>query len=666
MLSMPPDPAAEELLEFWHQLHSRRSDWALRAYDRLVDTLSLDVQERLRRKDQPTESYVVIFGKTQVGKTTLLLDLMGVAPQRMASVSKVLRGGREPGRSATATAMEYIRATDERWGLSVNAVTHWFTSDEVITARLGELRKDMEAQRLHATSPCVVHIPSSFFLAQHDTAPRVRILDLPGDNPANAAEQAHVNEMAKVYLPFADLIILVGRGDDLGFLRPDEITLPGFGDWQRMPHKFRVATTFSYSAQSVRDRIRADSDMDAAALRRRLVQEIQRFGNLSEAACDLGLYFPLEFGTSWTTVQEQEPALYSRMAPIIHALRTELLGHIVNSTSLMGRLRNTLSTHHSIRALQEEKLQAATMALRELHVEIDSRSASVTSCDAMIASITQSLDGLKMRIVSPAEAEQLILAAMESPDYPPGATYPDCSVLQAAKNVGDFKDFIDRCRVALRHLHLDPAPGSGSGVGRYWTRVHKCLASPDISTIESHLSTALGDIRAHLDEYWIDTYMRKQSLDRDRLAVLKACEEARRVIIDCQAKAWITAVKEVSAQGHEELRAAQHKRDIFRTDRIKFIRQLRARKKKAEQANAELARIQEVYAQDLARCGALDSLLDEEYLAALSTELDTVLTVDDECQALLLLLSCEELTRQRRDLLNMNSKEGAATYAFAS
>ena len=29
--------------------------------------------------------------------------------------------------------------------------------------------------------------------------------------------------MAKTYLPFADLILLVGRGDDLGFLKPEVI-----------------------------------------------------------------------------------------------------------------------------------------------------------------------------------------------------------------------------------------------------------------------------------------------------------------------------------------------------------------------------------------------------------------------------------------------------------
>ncbi len=189
-------------------------------------------------------------------------------------------------------------------------------------------------------------------------APGVRILDLPGDNPANMEEQKHVNQMAKTYLPFADLVLLIGRGDDLSFLQPQVITLPGIEDWQAMPHRFRIVTTYSYSAQSVKTLIRNDPAFDIAQLRQRLIEQIERFSNLSDAAKDRNLYFPLEFGSSWLSMAENDTALYARVAPMVSRLRSELLEQIATSTSPLGRLRSTLDTHLSVKYIQEEKTAA--------------------------------------------------------------------------------------------------------------------------------------------------------------------------------------------------------------------------------------------------------------------------------------------------------------------
>jgi hypothetical protein len=251
---MPSNPA----LKFWHALQVRQPEWALRAYDRLVQTLSQDVQQRLQRKGTVAEPYVVVFGKTQVGKTTLLLDLMGVDPTHMARVSRVLRGGREAGQSATATTMEYCRSTSERWGLSRKGETTWLERDEDMTQALGALREQMEHGELKAEgAPCVVHIPRSCFLgsAQMNS---VRMLDLPGDSPANKEEQRHVHLMAKTYLPFADLILLVGKSNDLGLL-----VLPQVGKGhpaQRARRRCRAGTqTFARTDRVLRKAQRACS-----------------------------------------------------------------------------------------------------------------------------------------------------------------------------------------------------------------------------------------------------------------------------------------------------------------------------------------------------------------------------------------------------------------------
>ena len=108
-----------------------------------------------------------------------------------------------------------------------------------MTEALAQLRKQMERGELVVDSPCIVHIPWRFFMIKTSGAPGVRILDLPGDNPANMEEQKHVNQMAKTYLPFADL---VSYRDDLFLLS----AVGEDADSQRSGFRYRAVTSAPY------------------------------------------------------------------------------------------------------------------------------------------------------------------------------------------------------------------------------------------------------------------------------------------------------------------------------------------------------------------------------------------------------------------------------------
>ena len=80
----------------WLERHRQRHDWALQAFDRFVHELAPEVSDQVRRTDQVT---VVVYGATQVGKTTLILDLLGLASNTRDEVARVLRGGQAVGKS---------------------------------------------------------------------------------------------------------------------------------------------------------------------------------------------------------------------------------------------------------------------------------------------------------------------------------------------------------------------------------------------------------------------------------------------------------------------------------------------------------------------------------------------------------------------------------------
>lgn len=350
-------PASVE--QMWTGLSQQRLAWAFNAYDRFIDSLSPDVREHFPKGDEQGEAYVVVFGKTQVGKTTLILDLMGLSVHCLERVSHVLRGGREAGKSATATAMEYRRSTDHHWrfvsGTATASSEPLPYDDAAMEAALGDVRKQMSNKRLHAEKPFIVWIPDDCFENGINTGFSVRMLDLPGDHAADAVERKHVQQMAQKYVPNADLILLVGKGDDLSFLRPASLELPSIEDWQIVPNRFRIVTTFSFTAQSVRDAMQQEKTVDAEFFRKRLLEQICTFGiKLDKEAASTHRFFPLEFGSSWVNAEHD---FVTKLKPVIAGLKEELQEAIKDSATKNARLRNAIDVHVTVRKIKKSRLK---------------------------------------------------------------------------------------------------------------------------------------------------------------------------------------------------------------------------------------------------------------------------------------------------------------------
>lgn len=635
------------VIDYWQRLESRQSEWAFRAYDRLVKTLSSDVQDRIQLRESNAEPYVVIFGKTQVGKTTLLLDLMGIDLQQMATLSQVLRGGREAGKSATATAMEYRRSTDARWGLVVQSKTRWFTTDDAMAEALAQLRQQMERGELVVDSPCIVHIPGSFFRIQTSGAPGVRILDLPGDNPANMQEQKHVNQMAKTYLPFADLVLLIGRGDDLSFLQPEVITLPGIEDWQAMPHRFRIVTTFSYSAQSLKTLIRNDPAFDITQLRQRLIEQIERFNSLSDAAKDRNLYFPLEFGCSWLSMAENDPALYARVAPMVSRLRSELLEQIATSTSPLGRLRSTLDTHLSVKYIQEKKTAAIESELSGLKKQQQETNDKLTVWESAITKTQKKINKKEALLKDnslPVSQRLIDKAAEEAAAFKLKGSYSSekCTTLHSM-----IADYCSK----IKNIQLNVGNKT-----TYWQKVARKKVEPTRQSVQDILDENFSSIRYTLNDYWIDTYLSSSNYSSDKNSVIHAADNAKEEVIRLWTSQWMAAAEDVHNEYKSELTKEGMTLDVLRVEHNKSLRQQTSLEQQTASREDELKKIAVESQEDLARCEQFVHFLDEEYLNTLNTCLDSAFQERDNCNALLQILSCVALKNQREDLMNLTEK----------
>ena len=356
------------LLALWEELHSRRLDWAHRAYRSFLD--SLDSRVRACFTENDSEVSVALFGRTQVGKTTLLLHVLGVDEKHLPFVSGILRGGREAGQSSTATAMQYHRAADDQWHLKIGQRTT--LGKRQLVEALASLRECVEKGVPLPYEPVEVGIPRKYFSKQSDERPRVRILDLPGDSPRDVQEANHVRHIASRYLPLADLILIVGKLDDLSFLNPKAFTLPGISDWRYTPNRFRIITTFSFSLDSEKDWARRQPVLNTTAVRERVLEQIGTHSiNLGTDAGSGRLFFPLDFGASWDETKRLDPETAERMGGINHQFMNELLMDIAASATVHGRLRQAADSHIVARRVKREESQQMrsrlAMMLAEKH-----------------------------------------------------------------------------------------------------------------------------------------------------------------------------------------------------------------------------------------------------------------------------------------------------------
>lgn len=640
--------SSDSIAALWSEHDGQRLGWAFRAYDRFVASLSPEIRERLAHKGQQEEAYVVVFGNTQVGKTTLLLDLMGVEPASLERVSRVLRGGRAQGKSATATTMEYRRSADQRWGLRTSdVVIRWFDDDQDITEALGQLRAEMEARQLGGHEPCIVYIPLDCFTLQAGQ-PAVRMLDLPGDKPANSTEQEHVQEMARKYVPLADLILLVGRGDDLSFLQPGGLTLPGIEDWQTVPGRFRIVTTYSFTAQSVRTLIRQhEGPANASSYRERLIEQIEKFGPLGDEAKRPEHYFPLEFGISWRDAQQRDPELYARTSPMIDELKRQLHADIQASTTPMARLRNAVEARVVIARVKENRLKDLEAATRTVKQQLEhaqteqsqAREAARLSrkvCERLTQHLAELSDERLRR-----DLEQHFCLSASTPIGEPG------------ESVDGFKILVRKAKSSLKQLIVDSRPDSTALADNawFWRGVRVKI---DPWQVDDILDDTFSGFLAILNGYWIDKYWQTGSdsdYQRDR-GMLKNCiDEATDVLTEFARKTWLTAARRQLHVHQEEDRAARLTLRSWEQMADDMARPIASLQQELAVHELQDRVFRQRMEKDLQESQHFIELLDTEYLAELQNRRKVMLTEARSIPAFLDLLAAVHLTQVREQLL---------------
>ncbi|RKG39412.1 MULTISPECIES: P-loop NTPase family protein [Acinetobacter] len=351
----------------WLELYSQRDQWATKAYQDFLDQVDPDLEADLTRSDQIT---IVVYGSTQVGKTTLILKLLRIKDDCIGEVSKPLRGGREIGKSSTVMPIRYRKSVDDQWhfrdsqnkSIDVNTVDEYF----------GKLREAVEQGKSWKKEIIDVHIPNKYFYLDADQKPLdIRILDLPGIQARDENEQKHVEEIARIYATTADIVLLVGRLDDLSFLHPERLVLNEFKSWTSQLNRFRVVLTYSFSPVTVLDYVKANKEcFDLYSFKQRITEQLctHDFINSNEYK---EIIFPLEFGRSLVNIESKHPSYFDLIQKVNHDSFVALYDSLHKAANPYARFMNGFNVQNLVKEKINNEQNNYEQQCKKLNEELE-------------------------------------------------------------------------------------------------------------------------------------------------------------------------------------------------------------------------------------------------------------------------------------------------------
>lgn len=297
-----------ENLANWNELYDKRLDWAYKSRDNFINDLSDENFKSLYKQNSNKTVNIAVYGKSQVGKTTLILKLIGIKEEYYEEVSDILRADIPRGRSVTPTSIIYSKSHDNYFHYSEGISQYKLSGDE-LKEKLKILRKrvenNIEIDNLE-NSNCnvLIKIPLIFF--EERNIIDLKIIDLPGYGSANEKEQKHVQKVINDIKPILNLVLIVSNSitDLVNCAKPCK--------------QFKYVLTRSVSKASVRKQFEEDRISDKDAYVEFVRSEFERLSRRVKV-------YPLEYGDSWLKLDKKiKGKAESIMIELFEDLRTDI------------------------------------------------------------------------------------------------------------------------------------------------------------------------------------------------------------------------------------------------------------------------------------------------------------------------------------------------------
>jgi len=273
----------------------------------------------------------MVVGDVQVGKTTLLIRLLGVTSEEsVKDAEDVLRAGREQGDSATPVPIRYRWSTVRDHWLLVRGQSRqpeWLESAELRDFLARYRSPEGQLGWHHSNRPLEIGLPTRL-ADERERRPELRVLDLPGLFARDQLEQEGAQAIVSRFAPLMSLIVFVQRADNIGDAFHDEVirTNPYLTDWVNNIDHYRVVLTHAFSLETQQagfvDRL---TGQDAGArspqaiathLRLHLARQLaDSLPGTVDAGRLANVLYPVELGYSWNDFARKHPRVAALVRP---------------------------------------------------------------------------------------------------------------------------------------------------------------------------------------------------------------------------------------------------------------------------------------------------------------------------------------------------------------
>lgn len=292
------------------QAFEQRLSWTKAGKHKFIESLQDDgIRSLYYQSTNQIQKMVVLYGKSQSGKTEFILRLLGIPHEFHQTVKQVLRGGQKGGMSSTAVPMSYLASDDDKFHYNVKGEQKGGFTAEQMTKEMAHIRHQMERSNISVEEVIQVYLPKKWVTINLQG----ELVDLPGTDSHNEVDRNKNLAVQKKFLPIASRILLftdVTTPSDLipRSTRDGKTLHPLLFNWFRHPNRYGVVLTHAFSADSNKRILEEKSAQQAI---QHVLNEFRRTLNDSlekerkESIDEEMEIFCLDYGESWMNLDEK-------------------------------------------------------------------------------------------------------------------------------------------------------------------------------------------------------------------------------------------------------------------------------------------------------------------------------------------------------------------------
>lgn len=349
-----------EQWQTWRNYHDNSLLWAFEARSKLISDCKNHDIFYFDDTSSRGEMLISVIGKSQRGKTTCILSLLGVEEDQVKTVTDILRGSRKKGNSATSTATIYKISDSDEFGLGYSQRGVAMMGEEEFRNRIDEVR-DLIEREPKSVDQITIMIPRKYFHHVTEKELNYEIVDLPGIESADKNEKDHVKRIVDLYMKHSTAVILVEQASSLTDLGHHSFKERGIDIWSK---RFKVILTRSYSLESLKELVidKTESEM-YLSVRKYYEKELRR--SLRGRPDEFIEIYPMEFGESLLELILKYPQSKESVFGVLLRLKAELLESVKTALTREDQILESVNMTRTIHKRLEDE-QTKDKALTRL------------------------------------------------------------------------------------------------------------------------------------------------------------------------------------------------------------------------------------------------------------------------------------------------------------